>query len=74
LVDAGYQKFFETPSQKRLPAQASHLKAIHAFDEDLREALGIKSLYNESLGTRNDLHMYDRVEGRDHPRPRPWDR
>jgi hypothetical protein len=64
LTDAGYQKIFLTPGGKRLPAQAGHLKLIHTFTEDLREALGITSLYNEGLGTTNDIHCYDRVAGR----------
>ncbi|MBK5295029.1 MAG: hypothetical protein JJE04_25550 [Acidobacteriia bacterium] len=75
LTDLGYQKVFETPTQKRLPAQASQLKALHAFQEDLREALGLTSLYNESLGTINESHVYDRVADRDHGVPhRPWER
>jgi hypothetical protein len=65
LVDGGFQKFFQTPSGKRLPALAGHLKALHDFQEDLKEGLGLISLYNESLGTTCDLHIYDRVEGRD---------
>src|ERR1044071_8265721 len=46
LVDGGFQKFFRTPSGKRKPALAEELKAIHDFQEDLREALGMESLYN----------------------------
>ncbi len=65
LVDGGYQKFIETPGGKRLPALASDLKILHDFDEDLREALGVPSLYNESLGTTCDSHAYDRVAGRE---------
>ena len=65
LVDVGYQKVWQTPSGRREAAQAIHLKALHAFDEDLREALGLTSLYNEGLGTTNDLHLYDRVKDRD---------
>jgi len=75
LVNGGYQMFFRTPSGRELPAQASQLKALHAFDEDLREGLGLTSLYNLSLGTTSDDHMYDRVEDRDAPRhPHPWDK
>lgn len=74
VVDAGYQKFLQTPTGRTAPALASHLKALHAFEEDLREGLGLVSLYNESLGTTNDLHMYDRVAGRDRGAPKPWDR
>src|SRR5205085_11159097 len=40
LVHAGYQMFLRTPSGREYPALASQLKALHAFDEDLREALG----------------------------------
>jgi hypothetical protein len=65
LVDAGYQKFFLTPQGRRKPALAAELKGLHDFEEDLREALGLPSLYNESLGTRFDLHLYDRLKGRD---------
>ena len=42
-------------------AGQSHLKELHAFDEDLREGLGLTSLYNVSLGTTTDEHLYDRV-------------
>jgi len=65
LVDGGYQKFFQTPTAKKIPALAEHLKALHAFQEDLREGLGLTSLYNQGLGTTFDQHMYDRVKGRD---------
>ena len=65
LVNHGYQMFWKTPSGRSVPAQASQLKSLHAFEEDLREGLGLSSLYNESLGTTSDLHLYDRVENRD---------
>ncbi len=65
LVDGGYQKLLQTPSGKRVPALASDLKALHRFEEDAREALGLPSLYNQSLGTTCDYHIYDRLEGRD---------
>ena len=75
LVNAGYQQFFRTPSGKVLPAAAQHLRALHDFQEDLKEALGMVSLYNNGLGTVSSEHLYDRVEERDHPHtPRPWDR
>jgi hypothetical protein len=75
LVDGGYQKFFQTATGKTLPAKAEHLKALHDFDEDLKEGLGIPSLYNEGLGTTFDLHKYDRVQDRDRGEPvRPWER
>lgn len=63
LVDEGYQKFWDS-GERQVPALASQLQALHAFEEDLRAALGMKSLYNTSLGTTNDVHNYDRVEGR----------
>lgn len=76
LVDKGYQKFLKT-TKAEVPATADHLKALHEFSEELREALGSVSLYNESLGTVSNSYMYDRVQGRDLPpsqRPTPaWD-
>lgn len=75
LTDLGYMKVWQTPAGRREPALAEQLKALHAFEEDLREGLGLISLYNEGLGTTNDLHLYDRVEGRDRERARrPWER
>ena len=74
LVNGGYQVFWKTPSGKRLPALATQLKTLHNFEEDLKEGLGLPSLYNESLGTTSDLHLYDRVEHRDEPAvPKPWE-
>lgn len=76
LVDKGYQKFLKS-SKAEVPATADHLKALHQFSEELREAIGGVSLYNESLGTVSDRYMYDRVEDRDLPqsqRPkRAWE-
>jgi hypothetical protein len=74
LTDEGFQKFFTTPSGKRKPALAEELKEIHNFQEDLREALGLTTLYNESLGTVSNLYVYDRVEGRDSGKHnKPWE-
>jgi hypothetical protein len=74
LVSRGYQMFLRTPSGKEIPALADQLKKLHAFDEDLREGLGLTSLYNLSLGTTTDDHLYDRVEDRDAPHQlRPWE-
>jgi hypothetical protein len=67
LVDHGNQKLFETPTA-RIAATADALKAIHRFSEELREAIGEPSLYNESLGTVSNSYMYDRVKGRE-PEP-----
>jgi hypothetical protein len=66
--------FWKAPSGRRVPALASQLKSLHAFEEDLKEALGLTSLYNQGLGTTSDLHLYDRVEHRDQgDAQRPWD-
>jgi hypothetical protein len=74
LVDGGFQKFFLAPGGQKKPALAFELRAIHEFEEDLREALGLVSLYNESLGTVSTEYLYDRVEGRDRGVPkRPWE-
>jgi hypothetical protein len=74
LVDGGYQKFFRTPSGKKKPALAGELKALHDFEEDLKEGLGEESLYNESLGTVSTFYLYDRVQDRDRGVPkRIWE-
>ncbi|MSV27462.1 MAG: hypothetical protein EXQ52_01770 [Bryobacterales bacterium] len=74
LVDGGFQKFLQTAGGKRRPALAADLRAIHAFQEDLREGLGLTSLYNESLGTVSNSYLYDRVKDRDRGVPkRPWE-
>jgi len=74
LVDGGYQKFFRAPSGKSQPALASDLKALHDFEEDLKEGLGLQSLYNESLGTVSTYYLYDRVKDRDRGVPkRVWE-
>jgi hypothetical protein len=74
LVDGGYQKFFLTPSGKKRPALAHDLEGLHAFEEDVKESLGMESLYNESLGTRSALYLYDRVKDRDGGVPkRVWE-
>ena len=74
LLSAGYQMFLETPSGKKLPAQADQLKALHQFEDDAKEALGVSNLYNTSLGTVSRDHVYDRVAGYSNPTPRPWDK
>ena len=75
LVNLGYQMIVRTPSGVELPALASHLKQLHEFDEDLREGLGLPSLYNLSLGTTTDEHLYDRVVDRDKGiAVRPWEK
>ncbi len=76
LIDRGYQKFLKT-TKTEIPATADHLRSLHDFTEELKEALGGVSLYNESLGTVSDEYVYDRVKDRDLPetkRPkRPWE-
>jgi hypothetical protein len=64
LTDRGYQKFLKT-SRLEIPATADHLRAIHEFSEELKEAAGSTSLYNEALGTTSDVYQYDRVKGRE---------
>jgi hypothetical protein len=74
LVDGGFQKFFQTPAGRKIPALAEQLKALHEFEEDLKEGLGQESYYNESLGTVSTFYLYDRVQDRDHGVPkRAWE-
>ncbi|MBZ5609086.1 MAG: hypothetical protein LAP38_12565 [Acidobacteriia bacterium] len=73
LVNRGFQVFWRTSSGRSIPAHASHLKLLHNFEEDLKEGLGLTSLYNESLGTTSDLHLYDRLEDRDQGIHKPWE-
>src|ERR1043166_406422 len=58
LVNRGYQQFLKT-SKQEVPATADHLKAPKQFSEELKEALGLPSLYNESLGTVSEAYQYD---------------
>jgi hypothetical protein len=64
LVDRGYQKFLKT-GKMEIPATADHLRAIHEFTEELNEAIGATSLYNQALGTTSNVYNYDRVQGRE---------
>jgi hypothetical protein len=64
LLDRGYQKFIKT-SKLEIPATADHLRALHEFSEELNEAIGGTSLYNEALGTTSNVYHYDRVKGRE---------
>jgi hypothetical protein len=76
LVNRGYQQFLKT-TKTEVPATADHLKALQQFSEELKDALGLPSLYNESLGTVSESYQYDRVKDRDRcdvDRPkRPWE-
>jgi hypothetical protein len=75
LVNRGYQQFLKT-AKTEVPATADHLKALHRFTEEMKEALGLPNLYNESLGTVSESYQYDRIKDRDkadEERPkRPW--
>ena len=64
IMDKGYQKFLATPTLQ-IPATADHLRAIHRFDEEFKEAAGAMSLYNQAMGTTSDVYVYDRVKGRE---------
>jgi hypothetical protein len=66
LEDRGYQKFWYHEGQ-RFPIRLADLKALHRFDEEVREILQLKSLYNESLGSISARTVYDRVTGRPDP-------
>jgi hypothetical protein len=76
LVNRGYQQFLKN-SKTEVPATAEHLKALQSFAEELKVALGLPSLYNESLGTVSESYQYDRIQDRDKAamdRPkRPWE-
>ena len=77
LVNKGYQQVLKT-AKTEVAATADHLKALQQFTEELKEALGLPSLYNESLGTVSESYQYDRIKDRDKPaaeRPkRPWEK
>ena len=77
ILDRGYQKFVKTTKGERA-ATADDLKALHRFNEELRQAIGGISLYNEAMGAVSDEYTYDRVKGRNLPqaeRPVPaWER
>ncbi len=77
LINRGYQQVLKT-SKTEVAATADHLKALQQFSEELKEALGLPSLYNESLGTVSEAYQYDRIADRDKPtteRPkRPWEK
>jgi hypothetical protein len=53
LVDRGYQKFLKT-SRLEIPATADALRALHTFEDQLKEA----------VGTTSDRYDYDRIKGR----------
>lgn len=63
LEDRGYQKFWYRQG-KRFPIRKTDLETLHRFEEEVRTILGVKSLYNESLGTTCARSVYDRLTGR----------
>jgi len=77
LINRGYQQVLKT-SKTEVAATADHLKSLQQFSEELKEALGLPSLYNESLGTVSEAYQYDRIVDRDKPGPerpkRPWEK
>src|SRR5215468_10164101 len=77
LINRGYQQVLKT-SKTEIAATADHLRALQQFTEELKEALCLPSLYNESLGTVSEAYHYDRIVDRDKSatdRPkRPWER
>jgi hypothetical protein len=64
LWDAGYQKFFITDDNRKVPAFAEQLSNMRRFNEELRTAIGIPTYYNEALGSTCQVTTYDRVQGR----------
>ncbi len=74
LVNRGYQQFLKT-TKTEIAASADRLHALHEFTEELKEAIGAASLYNESLGTVSEDYLYDRMKGREGAEARknpPW--
>src|SRR5438445_7460741 len=66
LINRGYQQILKT-SKTEIAATADHLKSLQQFSEELKEALGLPSLYNESLGTVSEAYHYDSIVYRDKP-------
>lgn len=77
LINRGYQQVLKT-SKTEIAATADHLQALQRFSEELKDALCLPSLYNESLGTVSEAYQYDRIVERDKPaadrKKRPWER
>jgi len=63
LEDRGYQKFWYRQGQ-RFPIRVADLRALHRFDEEVRDILQLRSMYHESLGSTSARSVYDRVSGR----------
>ncbi|HZO99374.1 MAG TPA: hypothetical protein VFD30_03685 [Terriglobia bacterium] len=63
LEDRGYQKFWYSDG-RRFPIRLNDLRTLHRFDAEVREILGLQSLYHESLGSTCARSVYDRLTGR----------
>jgi len=63
LEDRGYQKFWRH-QDTRYPIRKADLETLHRFDEEVRQILHLRSLYNESLGSTCARTVYDRLEGK----------
>jgi len=64
LWDAGYQKFLLTHDGRKFPVRVTQLADLRRFNEELRDALGVPTYYNEALGSTCHYSVYDRVKGR----------
>jgi len=64
LWDAGYQKFFITDDNRKVPTFAEQLSNMRRFNEELRSAIGVPTYDNEALGSTCQVTTYDRVKGR----------
>jgi len=64
LWDAGYQKFLLTNEGRKYPIRVTQLGDLRRFNEELRDALGVPTYYNEALGSTCHYSVYDRVKGR----------
>src|SRR3979411_2728428 len=64
LVHRRSQQLLKT-AKTEVPATADHLKALQQFTEELKEGLGLPSLYTESLGTVSASYRSDRIGERD---------
>lgn len=73
LVDRGYQKFFKTAARE-VPALPETMAALARFEDEVRFACGIPTLYNQGLGSVSDRYLYDRIWYRDAGRqPKAWE-
>ncbi len=73
LVDRGYQKFFKTAKQE-VPALPETMAELARFEDEVRYACGIPTLYNQGLGSVSDRYLYDRIWYRDAGRqPKAWE-